>query len=253
MLVHRGLALVISDLAEMGYDCQWGIVSASDCGAPHQRDRIWIVGNTNDYGQTTTKVGSSPTQGDNSSKTRQKQASESTGSGEQYAELADTNGIPSKIRRSNKSNESSGGIGTGYARGGRADDCWKFDTEKNEIMADTSKLQCNGSNDNAGISMESGRVSESGNNGRESNVADTASERQQGRGESWFGSDPAEKREGETDHAFSERVGHIWGIESPLGRVANGVAARVDRLKAIGNGQVPIVAATAFKIIMEAR
>jgi hypothetical protein len=27
------------------------------------------------------------------------------------------------------------------------------------------------------------------------------------------------------------------------------VAARVDRLKAIGNGQVPIVAATAFRIL----
>jgi hypothetical protein len=36
-----------------------------------------------------------------------------------------------------------------------------------------------------------------------------------GQGQSWFGSDPAEKREGETDHAFAERVGHIWGIESP--------------------------------------
>jgi len=32
-------------------------------------------------------------------------------------------------------------------------------------------------------------------------------------------------------------------------RVANGAAARVDRLKAIGNGQVPIVAATAFRIL----
>jgi DNA (cytosine-5)-methyltransferase 1 len=34
-----------------------------------------------------------------------------------------------------------------------------------------------------------------------------------------------------------------------VGRVANGVAARVDRLKAIGNGQVPVVAATAFNIL----
>ena len=40
-----------------------------------------------------------------------------------------------------------------------------------------------------------------------------------------------------------------WGTEPNVGRVANGVAARVDRLKAIGNGQVPIVAATAFRIL----
>jgi DNA (cytosine-5)-methyltransferase 1 len=37
--------------------------------------------------------------------------------------------------------------------------------------------------------------------------------------------------------------------QSRLGRVAHGVAHRVDRLKAIGNGQVPIVAATAWRIL----
>ena len=40
-------------------------------------------------------------------------------------------------------------------------------------------------------------------------------------------------------------------VESRLGRVAYGVADRVDRLKAIGNGQVPLVAATAFNILMK--
>jgi DNA (cytosine-5)-methyltransferase 1 len=34
-----------------------------------------------------------------------------------------------------------------------------------------------------------------------------------------------------------------------MGRVADGVAHRVDQLKAIGNGQVPVVAATAFKLL----
>jgi DNA (cytosine-5)-methyltransferase 1 len=40
-----------------------------------------------------------------------------------------------------------------------------------------------------------------------------------------------------------------WQSEPDVGRVANGVAARVDRLKAIGNGQVPLCAATAFQIL----
>jgi DNA (cytosine-5)-methyltransferase 1 len=31
--------------------------------------------------------------------------------------------------------------------------------------------------------------------------------------------------------------------------VANGIPSRVDRLKSIGNGQVPLVAATAFRIL----
>lgn len=34
-------------------------------------------------------------------------------------------------------------------------------------------------------------------------------------------------------------------------RVANGIAARMDRLKVIGNGQVPAVAATAFRLLSE--
>jgi DNA (cytosine-5)-methyltransferase 1 len=40
-----------------------------------------------------------------------------------------------------------------------------------------------------------------------------------------------------------------WQSEPNVGRVANGVAARVDRLKAIGNGQVPLCAATAWRIL----
>ena len=40
-----------------------------------------------------------------------------------------------------------------------------------------------------------------------------------------------------------------WASEPRVGRVADGVACRVDRLKAIGNGQVPLVAATAWKLL----
>jgi DNA (cytosine-5)-methyltransferase 1 len=40
-----------------------------------------------------------------------------------------------------------------------------------------------------------------------------------------------------------------WQVEPNVGRVADGVAARVDRLKAIGNGQVPLCAAEAWKLL----
>lgn len=40
-----------------------------------------------------------------------------------------------------------------------------------------------------------------------------------------------------------------WSIEPDVGRVAHGVAARVDRLKAIGNGQVPAVVRIAWNIL----
>jgi len=41
----------------------------------------------------------------------------------------------------------------------------------------------------------------------------------------------------------------LWPTEPNVGRVAHGVAHRVDRLKALGNGQVPRVAATAWRIL----
>ena len=41
-----------------------------------------------------------------------------------------------------------------------------------------------------------------------------------------------------------------WQAEPNVGRVVDGMAAGVDRLKAIGNGQVPAVAATAFALLV---
>lgn len=43
MLTLRGLEVVLCDLAAMGYDAEWGCISAADCGGVHLRDRIWIV------------------------------------------------------------------------------------------------------------------------------------------------------------------------------------------------------------------
>ncbi|MHA5404936.1 DNA cytosine methyltransferase [Pseudomonas aeruginosa] len=48
LLVRRGLAVVLGDLTELGYDARWCVMGAADVGAPHQRDRIWIVAHTND-------------------------------------------------------------------------------------------------------------------------------------------------------------------------------------------------------------
>jgi DNA (cytosine-5)-methyltransferase 1 len=42
-----------------------------------------------------------------------------------------------------------------------------------------------------------------------------------------------------------------WEVEPNLGRVADGVAHRIHRLKALGNGQVPLQVAVAFRILSE--
>jgi DNA (cytosine-5)-methyltransferase 1 len=42
-LVNRGLDRVLCDLAALGYDAEWTVMGASDVGAPHKRERIWIL------------------------------------------------------------------------------------------------------------------------------------------------------------------------------------------------------------------
>ena len=41
--ISLGLSTVISDLEELGYKVSWGIFSASEVGAPHQRKRVFIM------------------------------------------------------------------------------------------------------------------------------------------------------------------------------------------------------------------
>jgi DNA (cytosine-5)-methyltransferase 1 len=42
-LLDRGLDRVLGDLAALGYDAEWHCLPASSVGAPHRRDRVWIV------------------------------------------------------------------------------------------------------------------------------------------------------------------------------------------------------------------
>ena len=159
MLTSRGLGVVLGDLASLGYDAEWGVVSAENCGAPHKRDRIWIV--------------------------------------------ADTDSKSSQIGRNVIANEEFGG-------------CWTFIKERGGKNGSRLSYSC-----------------------KDESMADTDS--------------PQREREQFTIGIRSEHPNPCgtswWNIEPDVGRVANGVAARVDRLKAIGNGQVPIVAATAFRIL----
>jgi site-specific DNA-cytosine methylase len=45
-----GLSTVISDLEEDGYQCSWGIFSASEVGCVHQRKRVFILAHNNNFG-----------------------------------------------------------------------------------------------------------------------------------------------------------------------------------------------------------
>jgi DNA (cytosine-5)-methyltransferase 1 len=180
MLTSRGLGTVLADLAKMGFDARWCVLGAADVGANHQRNRIWIKAERNNYVS--------------------------------HAKLHRT-------RRWEQQQESI--------------------KEANGNMANTTQLQRDGGNDNARVSVESCSESEFGNNSWQNNVADTDSTQCKG--------NERTKRSIEKRADIGESS--WWQTEPDVGRVVDGVAARVDRLKAIGNGQVPLCAATAWRIL----
>lgn len=190
MLTSRGLGTVLGDLAEAGYDAEWTCLSAAEVGANHVRDRIWILGHSNDYGQVTTEIIRSATEGGYSGAPRSQQASEFTGSSEQYAELADT-----KIMHSN----------AGSNNGKHSEPQKQQPRGCSGKVSYSNSTQCKGAEQSKRINPQ---------------------------------------------YADSIKCGW-WKTEPEILRVVDGVAARLefvnDQLKAIGNGQVPLAAATAFK------
>ena len=43
MLTSRGLGRVLGDLAEMGYDAEWGVLGGDAIACPQLRERVWIL------------------------------------------------------------------------------------------------------------------------------------------------------------------------------------------------------------------
>ena len=46
-VIRHGLPAVLADLAQLGFDAEWGLYSAADVGAPHRRQRWWCVAYAN--------------------------------------------------------------------------------------------------------------------------------------------------------------------------------------------------------------
>lgn len=108
-------------------------------------------------------------------------------------------------------------------------------------LAHTKELFCNGGHDNSRISLERETKSKSGNDSWSKDVPNSNSAQRQGVQQS-------KRKEQEYSYACNSRW---WQAEPDVGRMADGVAAGVDRLKAIGNGQVPLCAATAWRILSQ--
>ena len=180
LLRTRGLGVVLEDLAAMGYNARWGVIGAGAIGAPHKRDRMWVLAHTRSTGtrHTDRKTGdkNGRTSGEHVQALRQAH-------GENGADRVE----PTSKSESNLAYTVHQGLqGDQFPRGADAQG-WQ--------ESDGSATECSSL---------------------------------------WWHTDPAERTP-----------------EPLVGRVAHGVANRVDRLKAIGNGQVPQCAAVAFNILSE--
>ena len=213
MLTSRGLGRVLGDLASMGFDARWGVLGAADVGANHQRDRIWIVAKWR--GQL------SHAQHDRIRRWEQQQEGVKT----QTGEIANTNSIGLQKPAHQQELESQG--------------CNQLQIEQSRDSREMAYT--------IGIGLETKRPEQQTTRiGRKSQeLAHTQNE-----GNVWreWQLGFAQQKHHQGRSATNGRR-EWWQIEPNVGRVADGVAARVDRLKAIGNGQVPICAATAFRIL----
>lgn len=175
LIVRRGLAVVISDLAEIGYGMQWMCLSAAECGAHHGRDRFWGLAYPDMQGAG-----------------RRQQLQESS---EGSRNVADDNSSWQLQPQ------------------GREQDEWRRTDNCNMANADSFRLE---------------QVEQSVTCGS-----------------------PGEGSADQAEYSGISRRWQGWPIEPDVGRVADGVASRVDKLRCLGNGQVPRVAAAAFEILME--
>ena len=230
MLVSRGLNIVLSDLAQMGFNARWGCISAAEIGANHKRNRIWIVARNMAY--TRCKHGS---QGhsrtlDKNKAIRPTSTIHTQSGSEGFCEdVADTESIKCNERQTgnlsekNKKKGLRGEIGTSCNNVADTDNRYRT-REIEGILGQTSRQTSN-------------RLTRSSKD-----VADTDSER--GCLRQTIGQDAENARQ--SSRGTKSRN---WDIEPDVGRVVNWMAARTHRLKAIGNGQVPEVVRVAWETL----
>ena len=163
---------ILGDLAESGYDTRWRILSAAELGAPHRRDRLWIVAHTTQQPQR------EPPNQTNAIPTSRQARNESSHSGQPMADTGQGRRRPRTTHQPHQQQP--------FAQ----------PSHSGQPMADTH-----------GKSMVRSEI--------------------------------------------KSPVRNPWPTEPNVGRVAHGVARRMDRLRAIGNGQVPRVVAAAWEFLTQ--
>ena len=222
MLAVRGLGRVLGDLSEIGYNARWCVMGANDVGAPHIRKRMWILA----YARHKCRG--------NSFRQRIR------GTCERELEKTEWQSETVEVARPSARTEIVSDTELfGNGRREQFEECEQKKGNTSETLSDSNEERLQGARskfESTGITRDCEEVLSDADVSRcesECGLEKEPSERL-GRSCAWWDRDPADQ-----DGAF----------ESQLGRVADGVVNRVDRLKAIGNGQVPLVAATAFRLL----
>ena len=204
---------ILRDLAACGYDAEWDCLPASAFGAPHRRDRVWIVAYPNGRRQQERAKRDGDTSQDTAD--RDSCGRHADRSCDALADAADG------LRRAHGR-----GVENGEgpcSREARKRSVWQGDGRTwNDGFA-------------ASGSVESSADADSGNGyGRRGDV-------QMGR--IWCAG--ATSRD-----VYRNRT--QWGFEPDVGRVAHGIPARVDRLRGLGNAIVPQIAEWIASRILDA-
>jgi len=245
---NRGANIVVGELAGLGYDTRWITLSAAEIGANHRRERWWLLANAQ-RSERWPRESNGHDAGREIAE-RKKTASRTRASGEDGRErsMADAHGDALRIkqgrrswahwespaiighngasrtvahtagngRRKDGARKSAGPSEVAHTNGAGLKERW----QPEQLQAEQRPAECAGKNvADAAIHGRLGRLSRSG---------ETAS-----------GQPYAEiKRRG------------WWATEPAVGRVVNGLPARVDRLRALGNAVVPAQAREAFERLM---
>jgi len=211
------LEVICKDLAEIGYDAVWTTLPASAIGAKHKRDRWWLLGYPQHNGQLATEIGEGSESGNDSNATRAKQASESSRSGEQHGHVGYPSNEGLSDRRQSRRQKSETETRTGLE-------------PKPERPGEDVANKPHGKR-----------------NERTERGATQSAEHEQ------FGGRQTKPQICGMANDMAHRMDvHDWvQEEAQVGRTTTETENRASRLKALGNGQVPLQAAVAFSILWE--
>ena len=207
----KTLDAILSDLENEGYQVESFIIPACAIGAWHRRDRIWIIAYAN------TPSDAIPRQNRKGIETKGEGVAINEQVGRRQQQTVQYEGLDDIPQHATNS------LCKRYSESTRGKENKKERTVCEEEQSNRNRIRA--------------KV-----NGHSNSIADTISQRGCGRDTGREYAKDVRQQPGNSQHGY-------WDSEPSVGRVANGIPNRVDRLKGLGNAIVPQIAFEIFKAI----